>query len=203
MQQKSDHPQNSKVELIFSNALEILKESGIEGLSMRKLSEKSKMSLSNLQYYFKTRELLLAGLLESFLQTCRESLQENFAKLQGSPEDKLQQLLTISLNDETWEDWYKIFVELWALSKRNQTIKTMLDKYYRDYFDLIVELAKTLPVKDQFNDVSITRATAIIIPLLEGYYITKDAIPFDNAEMADLIAKVLMHTIRGNSFSEK
>ena len=57
---------SSKIEHILNCAMSILKESGDQGLTMRKIAEAADMRLSNVQYYFKTKELLLGALLEGF-----------------------------------------------------------------------------------------------------------------------------------------
>jgi len=64
----------SKIDHIYSCTTALLKDVGSEGLSMRKVAQKADMSLSNVQYYFKTKELLLAGLLKSFLEEYADSL---------------------------------------------------------------------------------------------------------------------------------
>jgi DNA-binding transcriptional regulator YbjK len=42
---------------------------------MRKVAESADMRLSNVQYYFKTKDLLLGALLECFLVKYAESMQ--------------------------------------------------------------------------------------------------------------------------------
>ncbi len=56
-----------KIEHMLNCAMTLLKDSGDQGLTMRKIAETANMSLSNVQYYFKTKELLLGALLEGFL----------------------------------------------------------------------------------------------------------------------------------------
>jgi AcrR family transcriptional regulator len=48
-----------KTEHILQCAMTLLKASGDQGLTMRKVAEAADMRLSNVQYYFKTKELLL------------------------------------------------------------------------------------------------------------------------------------------------
>jgi AcrR family transcriptional regulator len=64
-----------KVEHLLNCAMNILKESGDQGLTMRKVAEAAGMRLSNVQYYFKTKELLLGALLEGFLLAYAESME--------------------------------------------------------------------------------------------------------------------------------
>ena len=63
-----------KIEHILNCAMTILKELGDQGLTMRKVAEAADMRLSNVQYYFKTKELLLGALLEGFLLDYAESI---------------------------------------------------------------------------------------------------------------------------------
>jgi len=64
-----------KIEHLLNCAMDILKESGDQGLTMRKVAEAAGMSLSNVQYYFKTKELLLGALLEGYLLEYATSMQ--------------------------------------------------------------------------------------------------------------------------------
>ena len=64
-----------KIEHILNCAMSLLKDSGDQGLTMRKVAETANMRLSNVQYYFKTKELLLGALLEGFLLDYAESMQ--------------------------------------------------------------------------------------------------------------------------------
>jgi DNA-binding transcriptional regulator YbjK len=53
---------------------------------MRKVAESADMRLSNVQYYFKTKDLLLGALLECFLVKYAESMQLLWLYKQDSSE---------------------------------------------------------------------------------------------------------------------
>lgn len=53
---------------------------------MRKVAEAAGMRLSNVQYYFKTKELLLAALLAGFLVEYADSMQLLSLPEQDNPE---------------------------------------------------------------------------------------------------------------------
>ena len=65
---------NHIIEHILNCSMTLLKESGEQGLTMRKIAVAADMRLSNVQYYFKTKELLLGALLEGFLLEYAKSI---------------------------------------------------------------------------------------------------------------------------------
>ena len=59
---------NPKIDRILNCAMSILKKSGDQGLSMRKVAEAADMRLSNVQYYFKTKEQIVQAIIEERTQ---------------------------------------------------------------------------------------------------------------------------------------
>ncbi|MEM8976769.1 MAG: TetR/AcrR family transcriptional regulator, partial [Pseudomonadota bacterium] len=55
---------------IVRHALELLVEAGDAGLTMRQLAARADMRLSNVQYYFKSREDVLKAMVSVYFQQC-------------------------------------------------------------------------------------------------------------------------------------
>lgn len=67
----SDSGEFSQKELmILDRALDMLKETGDSGLTMRKLAERAGMRLSNVQYYFKSRDHVLKAMATRYFEDC-------------------------------------------------------------------------------------------------------------------------------------
>ena len=187
------NPHGSKSDQIIQSAIEILTHEGAPGLSMRKVAERSNMSLGNLQYHFKTKETLLEALLEFFLNECRRQSSEFFAELTGSPEEKLKHLMRYGLENQQFAEWSGIFKELWAMAERNAPIKRNLGRYYREYFKAIVELLRSVSPKP--DELKLHKAAAVLLTFLEGYSVTRDTLPITPAQMAEVVTELVLRQL--------
>jgi len=181
---------NQKKEHILNCAMAILKESGDQGLSMRKVAEKAGMSLSNLQYYFKTKELLLGALLEAFLIDYAKSMQSLSFLDQEDPEERLKQLLLYILKDIETGECAVVFKELWAIAERNIAVKKAVDKYYQDLHSMLFNLLERA-ASDNCQEQQINNAVAILLPFIEGYCITCSNLQVSAEELSEQLATLL------------
>lgn len=187
---------SNKSELIYLNAIEILKESGDQGLSMRKLAERTNMSLSNLQYYFKTKDVLLAAMLDDFLARCSQQTDEFLETVVGSTREKLKAFLMFWLNNDEWMEWCTIFKELWAISQRNNAVKTSLNQYYFSYYDYLVQMIAGI-ARDDCDKSRIDAAASILISCSEGYFVTKEILPSEPSVLVEVLADSIVAIIQG------
>jgi len=181
---------NPKIEHLLNCAMNILKESGDQGLTMRKVAEAAGMRLSNVQYYFKTKELLLGALLEGFLLEYAESMQLLSLPKQGNPEKKLSLLALYILTNIESSDCAVIFKEIWAIAERNSAVKEALDEYYKKlYRTLFKELKKAAPENCQNHQVD--NAVVILLPFIEGYCITSSNLNISNKKLSEQLGVIL------------
>lgn len=185
---------SSKTEHILQCAMTLLKESGDQGLTMRKVAESADMRLSNVQYYFKTKELLLAALLEGFLVDYAQSMQVLTASDQLSAEKRLQQLTTHILNDIEKSDCAVVFKEIWAIAERNNAVKQAVDDYYAKLHLMLFEELKQVAPKG-CKDQTLNNAVAILLPFIEGYCITNSNLKVSNKKLAQQLAEVLFQLL--------
>ncbi len=179
-----------KVEHILSCAMNILKESGNQGLSMRKVAEAADMRLSNVQYYFKTKELLLAALLEGFLLEYAESMRVLTLPEQLSVEKKLSRLTLGILNDIEKCDCAVVFKEIWAIAERNSAVKKAVNEYYGQLHTMLFdELKKVAP--EDCKKSTLNNAVAILLPFIEGYCITSSNLKVSASKLSEQLAMVL------------
>ena len=183
-----------KIELILHCAMTILKESGDQGLTMRKVAEAADMRLSNVQYYFKTKDLLLGALLEGFLLDYAQSMDALTSSDKLEAEKRLQQLMTHILNDIESSDCSIVFKEIWAIAERNSTVKQAVDDYYAKlHLMLFDQLQQIAPEK--CKDQTINNAVAILLPFIEGYCITNTNLKVSNKKLSEQLANVLFRIL--------
>jgi AcrR family transcriptional regulator len=179
-----------KVEHILNCAMTILKESGNQGLTMRKVAETADMRLSNLQYYFKTKELLLGALLENFLLGYAESMQLLSISDQYNSEKKLKLLISYILNDIENNDCAVIFKEIWAISERNSGVKKAVDAYYKKLHVILFEALKKV-APENCQEQQVNNAVAILLPFIEGYCITSSNLKLSSNKLAEQLSLIL------------
>lgn len=181
---------NNKIEHILKCAMVILKESGDQGLSMRKVADTAGMSLSNVQYYFKTKELLLSALLKAFLLDYTKSMQAISFIEQEDPKKRLEELLFYILDDIEKEECAVVFKEIWAIAGRNVEVKKAVDKYYQDLHRMLFDvLEKAAPEK--CNEQQVNSAVAILLPFIEGYCITHSNLRVSSEKISEKLAEIL------------
>ena len=186
-----------KIEHILNCAMKILKESGDQGLTMRQVAVTAGMRLSNVQYYFKTKELLLAALLEGFLVEYAEAMQLLSVTEQHDLEKKLSLLALHILNDVENSDCAVVFKEIWAISERNSGVKKALDEYYKKLQQMLFNALKETAPENCENQ-QLDNAVAILLPFIEGYCITSSSLTVSTIRLSEQLGFIL-HEILSKS----
>ncbi|WP_421782188.1 TetR/AcrR family transcriptional regulator [Kiloniella litopenaei] len=182
---------NLKRAAIAAATLALLEEYGGEGLSMRRVAERSGMSLGNLQYHYKNKEELLSAILHNFLT---EYLDKNWGERKNC---SLEQIFIEILTHDSFDSCAVVFKELWSLSTRHDAIEVMLDTFYQQTHKLFCQLL-TMSCRVSVEHEKITRIVNILLPFFEGYCVTQKALRADPKILAkDLAALVESFTEAG------
>lgn len=176
---------------ILEYALDLLAENGSHGLTMRKVADRSGISLGNLQYYYKDREKLLMAMIDMYLNKCMTIIEEEFFRhLAEKPEIQLpdlQKFIASLIHSEELSEWCRIFREFWALSSRSQSIKNHLDYYY---LQSATKLSQTF-AKLTDDPAKIRRIELLLIPFIEGYSVTSDALQASAEQTSQFISTII------------
>jgi AcrR family transcriptional regulator len=183
-----------KVEHLLNCAMNILKELGDQGLTMRKVAEAAGMRLSNVQYYFKTKELLLGALLEGFLLAYAESMELLSLPKQDNSEKKLKSLALHILNDVESSECAVIFKEIWAISERNGVVKKAIDEYYQKLYAMLFEALKQAG-PENCQKQQLDNAVVILLPFIEGYCITSSSINVSTKKLSEQLGVILYNLL--------
>ncbi|WP_158584070.1 TetR/AcrR family transcriptional regulator [Salinibius halmophilus] len=178
--------EQTKAEILRA-ALEVLRESGAEGLTMRGVANACGRKLNNVQYYYKDKAVLLNSLANYHFQLC-ENFVEDFEPSSGelSAKAQLHEAIVYSLNyAASLSDSCLVFRELWAISTRNEAVQANLTDYYTEAFNRMVEFWYDYPLENR------KKAAAILVPYVDGYSIQCQALPYSEAEMANLLTDVI------------
>ncbi len=185
---------SAKIEHILNCAMTILKESGDQGLTMRKIAEAADMRLSNVQYYFKTKELLLGALLEGFLLDYADSMELLSISDEHDSEKKLSLLALHILRDIEKSDCAVVFKEIWAIAERSDLVKKALDNYYKKLHDMLFDALKQVAAGN-CTDLQVNNAVAILLPFIEGYCITSSNLNISANVLSDQLGLILYNLL--------
>ncbi len=162
---------------ILDCALQLLIETGDAGLTMRKLADRAGMRLSNVQYYFASRDDVLDAMVRRYFDDCATQLRTlTNASTAQSQRDRVRFLIRSGLiHGVEISDMCRAFREIWAISSRNHVIDTLLTAYYRGFADIVADYA----VNQDAGDACRAKIATLLVPYFEGYSITARSLALD------------------------
>ncbi|MCX5544750.1 TetR/AcrR family transcriptional regulator [Paraburkholderia sp. CNPSo 3076] len=116
---------------ILSVATDMLCEEGYGELTMRKVANSVGISLSNLQFHFKTREDLLGEVIIQLTARYLEQYEVFAQDARLSPEDRLEVLLRHTLAEDKKPRVQSIFFNIWALAQTQDFAREIVDRIYK------------------------------------------------------------------------
>lgn len=155
-----------RVEQILDAATELLVEEGYAQFTMRQLAERLGIRLSNLQYYFPSRAILIQKLLERFLDNYMWEISQFSVNRNVTPQQRVIEAIDYLLKDQKQEKSCKIFWELWALSARNCEVAGVMHHFYRAYIDILTEMLQDL--KPEVPVRNTKQIAVLIVSMIEG-----------------------------------
>lgn len=193
MSQNTNKEHNPKIPLIIDCTLEVLRDHGEQGLSMRKVAAKAGMSLGNLQFYFKNKDELLKGMVDEYFERCAGDFSERL--LEREPEGKREviQFLVKYGMDYAESELGEVFRSLWEMAARNENIRRPLHDYYLAYADelagMIAPFAKT--------PAAIPRTVTLLISYFDGHGRISCPLPSDKQDMIEFLTNIIESALEG------
>jgi len=179
-----------KASAILDCALNLLKENGDSGLTMRKIADGMEMRLSNVQYYFKSRDDVLKAMVARYSMMCIEDIQ---LLVRENPErtvrDRARLLIMSGLrHGDELSDMCRIFRELWAISSRNLIIRDHMVDYYRIFSSVIADFV----LGDDADPTAKDRVKSLLLPFFEGYSVTAASVPLATDRVGELLTEIVV-----------
>ncbi|MEM9139663.1 MAG: TetR/AcrR family transcriptional regulator [Pseudomonadota bacterium] len=176
---------SDKERMILDCALHLLKETGDASLTMRKLAERAGMRLSNVQYYFKSRDDVLKAMATRYFKECAEEIRRLTQDTPGSTVRERAHLLILTglRHGDELSDMCRIFRELWAMSSRNKVIRDHMADYYRTFASLISGFVLGETAEQERRDM----LSSLLLPFFEGYSVTASSVPLSTEQVADML----------------
>ena len=178
-----------KEEKIIDVALGLLKSNGDHGVTMRQVAQRAGMSLSNVQYYFKSKDELLTAMADRYFYHCLEDFRNDHTISSIRSKKKAIKNLVDSFLAYGAEisEMCKIFREYWAIATRNETIEEYLQRYYQEMANALADKLGVVSDDPQ----AIDAATSLLIPYTEGYSITASSLPLNAEEASKMVTELM------------
>lgn len=119
-----------KKKQIAEAAVTLLINDGYSALSLQRVADESGISLGNLTYHFPTREKLIDAVVDSLINEYQLHFESMAAKLVGSREQKLHDLVEWVLDDAVNPRTARVCTELWAIANQNDRFAASVNRLY-------------------------------------------------------------------------
>ena len=187
---------SAKEAQILECALKLLIETGDAGLTMRRIADCAGMRLSNVQYYFKSRDDVLIAMVAQYFDECAANLrkltEESKAQTQS---ERVKFLVNAGLSHgQEISDMCRAFREIWAISSRNSIVDNSLMDYYRRFADLMSDYA----LSDELDTADREKMKALLVPYFEGYSVTARSLTLENNIVEDMITDIVLGLAKGD-----
>lgn len=143
---------NDVSQKILSSTFELLSTHGYANVSMRDIAKKSGVAVSQITYYYKTKEQLLVHVIKKANQEYLSKLKQ---KLEGisTPNEKIcfifdwiEKLIT----EKTV--LYRLLLDFYSLATWNEEIKKEFRAHFDESVSLLCENLKHIPLKNSSSD---------------------------------------------------
>ncbi|MBJ7499588.1 MAG: TetR/AcrR family transcriptional regulator [Sphingopyxis sp.] len=118
-------------EQILRSSLALLVNHGASALTLRRIAAESGMNVGSLNYYFKSKEDLIRELLNAVISSYEESFDEIMHEPGASAEARLENLVSLILEDITTKKTTRFFPELWAMANHDSFVYDRMNELYQ------------------------------------------------------------------------
>ena len=184
---------SNKKELILNCGVSVLKNEGYQEFSMRRVAQEVGISLGNLQYHFKTKEVLIESILDCYIKDYTKQLNEQLISFKTGSRSELDKLIEYIFTYGDDGECGIIFREIWAISNQNKTIEESLGTYYKSLYELLVTWFSHFDRSNSKKNVEL--AASLIMPLIEGYTLTQDHLPQNNKRLSRYYSELVWNTL--------
>jgi len=132
---------NQRIEQILLAALEVLIDHGYHAFTMREVAAQCSISVGNLNYYYRSKARLLADLIDSVWRGYEVEF-DNILQGNGShdPEQALEAVIRLILDDLATKETTVFFPELWAMANHDTDAAKRLDQIYTKVRQVFIAL---------------------------------------------------------------
>ncbi len=156
-----------RVDEILDAATAVLVEEGYAQFTTRKIAARVGIRLSNVQYYFPTKQTLLQALVERSIEQYYNVLRAKVAAGSKTPKAQLLYSVDYVLASHAKPEVARLFKELWALASHDKDAARVMDGFYAKWCDMATDLV--LQLNPTISRRKAERRAILIIGLVDGH----------------------------------
>jgi AcrR family transcriptional regulator len=180
---------------ILNAARRLLAAEGYAGLSMRRVAAEAGMTLSNVQHYYRNKELLLEALLLYTMDVFQAKMDSIAAAMTDSSQgERFLSTVDMFLDEITDPVTHAIFFEIWALASRHEFASQLMDKMMGRERKAIYNLIRGL--NPAISDAEYMRRAVLMVAQVEGlmlFRLNREARRAQFHEVRASVRKVLLN----------
>lgn len=154
-------------QLILEKSTEILVHKGYDALVLREVAQQVGIKLGNLQYYFPTREDLVAELVEEY-HAVQTNEMEELVNSRASPKSKLRAVVDYYVEKWTIRDAFLYFLII-QLSTHNTRMRDSKQKIYQTFYEHLEQIIRD--VAPGLTPLQCRQKARIITSLMDGIHL--------------------------------
>jgi AcrR family transcriptional regulator len=172
-----------RAEAILGAARQIIASEGYAGLSMRRVAAEVGVSLSNVQHYYGSKDMLVEAVLLTTMSMFQEKIDQITTSMaQASRTEQFQSTIDMFLRELSDPVTVALFFEIWALATRNAFASNLMDKMLARERKAIFKLIQGL--SPQITDEQYQLRAALIVAQIQGLLLFRLFNPDNKAELA-------------------
>lgn len=158
-----------RVKTILKAAEDIFLEGGYQNLTMRYIAQRANISLSNLTYYFKTKDDLFQTLMDGVIARYADQLENIFKKYPDDPKERFNAYMSYLLKDCRRPKSRAFFYHFWAVSTHDRFVTSTRERSYGLFFSQIRELC--IALNPDISHEVLNQRSYLIMSLVEGMHV--------------------------------
>lgn len=168
---------------ILGAARLIIASDGYAGLSMRRVAAEVGVSLSNVQHYYNSKDMLVEAVLLYTMNMFQEKIDQITSSMaNASRTEQFQSTIDMFMRELSDPITVALFFEIWALATRNTFASNLMDKMLARERKAIFKLIQGL--SPQIPDEQYQLRAALIVAQIQGLLLFRLFNPARKAELA-------------------
>ena len=152
---------------ILLAAEELIIRSGYHSFSLRKVAETAGITLGNLQYYYPSKDTLIAAMLDNTIQRYIDRFEEVRLESGQSPEIQFIAIISEAITDLNRKSTTMFFPEVWSLSNHYPHAVKIMDDMYGKYRQILIEVMAAM--NPALSNDQLHRLAVFISSSIEGH----------------------------------
>jgi AcrR family transcriptional regulator len=187
---------------IVEAAINLLVEQGYHSFSLRKVAMKAGVSIGNLQHHFRSKENLIAEMLDDVISGYLEEF-EKLIHSTDSPRDQLRTVVRRVVEDLKTRETTVFFPELWSLANHEPGVDKLMVSMYGKYQNIYHDIIRR--INPELSESQIEKAGLFFAASLEGHTMfvghNKSATHHNDA-IAEIAYNSFLHIIESSAIPE-